>query len=136
MKPVQNLTKKGAVWNWDETCNNAYNEVKKLIKEHLHLKFYDPNRPAILMTDASYHGFGYTLVQTAKFDTYGRPSKFDLIMAGSRTLKPVETRYSVTEIEATGLHWALGKCNHFLKGAKGTECWVDHKPLVGLRSKS
>ena len=136
LKPVQNLTRKDVVWNWDESCQKAFNEVNKLLKEHLHLKFYDPKRPAILMTDASFHGFGYTLLQIAKFDNNGRPSKFDLIMAGSRTLKPVETRYSVTEIEATGLLWALGKCNHFLRGAKGTECWVDHKPLVGLRNKN
>ena len=136
LKSVQNLTKKGAVWDWNQDCQKAYEEVNKLIQEHLHLKFYDCSKPAILMSDASFHGYGYTLVQAAKFDTKGNPVKFDLIKAGSRTLKPVETRYSVTEIEATGLNWALGKCNYYLKGAKNTQCWVDHRPLVSLRHKN
>ena len=136
LKSVQNLTKKGAVWDWNQDCEKAYQEVNKLIQEHLHLKFFDCSKPAILMSDASFHGYGYTLVQAAKFDTKGNPVKFDLIKAGSRTLKPVETRYSVTEIEATGLNWSLGKCNYYLKGAQNTQVWVDHRPLVSLRSKS
>ena len=136
LKPVQDLTKKNVVWEWSDQCDRAYSEIISLIKQRLHLRFYDPNKPAILMTDASFHGFGFTLVQTAKTDNKGTPIKFDLIMAGSRSLKDVESRYSVTEIEATGLYWALTKCNHFLRGAKGTQCWVDHRPLVGLRNKS
>ena len=136
LKPVQNLVRKDAVWDWNQDCERAYQEVRKLIQEHLHVKFYNPNKPAILMSDASFHGYGYTLVQAAKFDNKGNPVKFDLIKAGSRTLKPVETRYSVTEIEATGLNWALGKCNYYLQGAKNTQCWVDHRPLVSLRHKN
>ena len=135
LKPVQNLTKKDSVWNWTPECDKSYTEINKLLKEHLELKYYNPQKPAILMTDASFSGFGFVLVQTAKYDSKNQPIKFDLIMAGSRSLKDVETRYSVSEIEAVALNWSLNKCSHFLKGAPKTEVWVDHKPLIGLHKK-
>ena len=83
------------------------------------------------MTDASFSGFGFVLVQAAKYDNKHQPIKFDLIMAGSRSMKDVETWYSVSEIEAVALNWSLNKCSHFLKGAPKTEVWVDHNPLIG-----
>ena len=57
---IQELTKNNVVWNWSDQCNKAYLEINNLIKERLHLRFYDPSKPAILMTDASFHGFGFT----------------------------------------------------------------------------
>ena len=67
------------------------------------------------MTDASFSGFGFVLVQAAKYDNKNQPIKFDLIMAGSRSLKDVETRYSVSEIEAVALNWSLNKSGYLAK---------------------
>ena len=135
LKPIQALTKKDTKWNWSTECDRNYQEVKKLLLEHLNLKFYDPKKPSILMTDASFFGVGFCLVQTAKRDEKGTPIKFDLIKAGSRTLRDVESRYSVSEVEATALHWGLKKCDHYLRGAPDVEAWSDHKPLCGMKEK-
>ena len=73
LKPVQDLTRKDVVWNWSKECDRAYTEVNKLIKERLHLRFYDPKRTAILMTDASFHGFGFTWSKQQSLMTKDRP---------------------------------------------------------------
>jgi hypothetical protein len=46
----------------------------------------------------------------------------------SRTLSPVERRYSLTEREALSVYWAIKRFNMYLYGMCFT-VYTDHKPL-------
>ena len=53
-------------------------------------------------------------------------------MAGSRFLKPAESRYAPVEGEALAVVWCLRKAKLFLIGCPNLTLVTDHKPLVKL----
>ena len=53
-------------------------------------------------------------------------------MAGSRFLKPSETRYAPVEGEALAIVWALEQSKYFTRGCDDLLVSTDHKPLVKL----
>lgn len=63
MKPVTNLTKKGASWRWSEAELKAFNQLKALVTESPALALYDSNAETDLHTDASKHGVARILMQ-------------------------------------------------------------------------
>lgn len=66
------------------------------------LAFYDPNRPTTLFTDASLlNGLGFILKQCATSGTR------QMVQAGSRFLRPFETRYAMIELECLASSWAM-----------------------------
>ena len=86
------------------------------------------------MTDASFQGLGYCLLQYDENDVEEKRPK--LIVAGGRGITPAESNWSVCEIETLGLVYALKKLRHFIAGCQSVKIRVDHKPLIGLFSKS
>ena len=53
-------------------------------------------------------------------------------MAGSRFLKPAETRYAPVEGEALAIAWSLEHTKYFTQGCDNLMVVTDHKPLVKL----
>ena len=53
-------------------------------------------------------------------------------MAGSRFLKPCESRYAPVEGEALAIQWALDQTRYFTLGCDDLLVVTDHKPLVKL----
>ena len=53
-------------------------------------------------------------------------------MAGSRFLRPSETRFAPIEGEALGITWALEQTKYFTMGCDTLLVATDHKPLVKL----
>ena len=53
-------------------------------------------------------------------------------MAGSRFLKPAESRYVPVEGEALAIAWALDNTKFFTQGCNDLVVKTDHKPLVQL----
>jgi transposase InsO family protein len=124
-EPIRGLLKKHVAFTWGPEQQRAFQEVKRSLTSDLCVAPYDVNKPAVLFTDASsVHGLGYALMQENR-----------LVMAGSRSLIDAETRYSVMEIEATAIAWAIKACRHYLVGNPGFVVRTDHKPLVGIFRK-
>ena len=128
--PLRELTKPKVAWNWLPEQEEAFATVKKVLTSDLVVKHYNPELPVELITDASRVGFGYALVNR---ETSGAIA---LINCGSRALTDAESRYSVIDLEATAILFAVKKCFHYLFGHPGFKVITDHKPLLGIFSKN
>jgi hypothetical protein len=64
LKPLSPLLKKGMLWVWTTTHEDAFLKIKKALSETHDLAFYDQNRPTALHVDASrLFGLGFILKQ-------------------------------------------------------------------------
>lgn len=90
VEPLHNLLCKGAPFNWDVAAENSFQQVKRYLHDAPISSLFGPTLPIVVSTGASDHGLGTELQQT---DTR-------TIQFASRSLSPVECRYSTAEKEA------------------------------------
>jgi hypothetical protein len=115
---------------WDETCDQAFRELKELMVCSPILGYPDFTLPFILETDASVKGMGAVLSQEQETGKV-------VIAYGSRSLKPSERNmenYSAMKLELLALKWAIAdKFRDYLLGAKFT-VFTDNNPLCYLET--
>lgn len=63
-KPLTQLTKKDAKFEWSNDCAKAFEELKTKLTEGPVLSIYDPKRETELHTDASSRGYGAILLRS------------------------------------------------------------------------
>ena len=80
-RPIRQLTKKDVPWQWTEAEEEAFEEIKRAIVSNPVLRFFDPQIPVTVQTDASSTGLGAVLLQM------GQP-----IAYASRSLKESEKK--------------------------------------------
>ncbi|HEX4851494.1 MAG TPA: reverse transcriptase family protein, partial [Puia sp.] len=114
----------------DEKSLKSFEDVKKAIATDVLLRYpdfhaaqNDEKRHFVMLTDASHQGLGAVLCQPDE-ELCLRPIYF-----ASRRTKGGEVRYSATEIEGKGLHYACYKFYQFIAGCKVT-VFTDHNALV------
>ena len=123
--PLFSLTCKGALFQWDEACQESFDRLKLLLIQAPLLVFPDFTKPFVLETDASGQGLGAVL---------GHQQESGLVASiafTSRTLQKHEQNYGVTELEALGVVWAI---KHFRPYLYGHACkvYTDHEALKSL----
>lgn len=89
-KPLTNLLKKDADFNWNDLCKEAFTQLKQLLLQRPLLQYPDFSRALIVTTDASNVVIGAILSQ----GPIGSDLKISYI---SRTLNKAEVNYSTTE---------------------------------------
>ena len=99
------------------------NTIKNDIASAVELIHYDPNKPAIIETDASLKGIGAVLIQD------GKPVRFL-----SKALTPAEANYTNIERELLAILFACEKLHRYTFGRKIT-VHTDHKPLQAIFQK-
>ena len=87
------------------------------------MAYFDPNKETQLVTDASPTGLSAILLQATP-----STEKTCVVAYASRTLTPVERRYSQTEKEALAIVWAIEKLHIYLYG-NHFKLITDCKPL-------
>lgn len=87
LHPLYGLLKKETPWSWSKECNQAFNNIKTIVRENRSLAHYNPNYPIRLKVDGSDYGLGAVISQ--KIDGIDKPLAF-----ASRTLSTAEERYS------------------------------------------
>lgn len=93
------------------------------------LAFFDPSKPIILRTEASFNeGLSAALLQ--KTDRGIQPVYFI-----SRTMTETEKRYSQTKKDALAIKWAKKRLTIYLLGASRFRIVTAHKPLIPLFNK-
>ncbi|KAK4321239.1 hypothetical protein Pmani_007963 [Petrolisthes manimaculis] len=122
--PLTSLLKKDVPFQWSETRQKSFCDLKHALTSAPVLAYPDYSKPFILNTDASYSGLGAVLMQ--EHQGKNRP-----IAYASRTLNKAEKNYAVTEIEALAVVWALKKFKYIIYGYP-IEILTDHKPLLHL----
>ena len=119
-EPLRDLTKKGKQFHWSQEHEQSFQQIKKLLTSAKVMAYYDQSKETELTTDASPTGLSAILVQKTPGKQDGR-----VVAYASRTLSPVEQRYSQTEREALAIVWAIEKLHTYLFGSHfklNTDC--------------
>ncbi|MGI9627715.1 MAG: reverse transcriptase/ribonuclease H family protein, partial [Longimicrobiales bacterium] len=128
LEPVIRLTAKNVVFDWTEDCQQAFDNIKELLSEHMLLSRYDPVLPLCLVTDASDRGIGACLFQV-------RDKEFLPLEFYSKKLSEAERKYDVREKEMLAIRRSL---EHFDAYCKATHTYVfsDHESLRWMASST
>ncbi|RVW76388.1 Retrovirus-related Pol polyprotein from transposon 17.6 [Vitis vinifera] len=104
--PLTDLLKKNKAWEWDERCQQAFEDLKKVVTEELVLALLDHIKVFEVHTDASDFSIEEVLMQDR------HPITFE-----SRKLNDTERRYIVKENEMTTIIHCLHTWRHYLLGS-------------------
>ena len=99
--PLRELTKKDKPFHWSEQQERSFQRIKELLTSAKVMAYFDPSKETELITDASPIGLSAILMQRTSASDDRR-----VVAYVSRTLSPVERRYSQTEKEALAIVWA------------------------------
>ncbi len=116
-EPLRTLTKSDQPWTWTPQHQHAFDQLKNLLTSDTVLSYFNLHKEATIIVDASPVGLGAILCQDNHVVAYA-----------SRSLTPVEQRYSQTEREALGVLFAYEHFHLYIYGAK-FNIITDHKPL-------
>lgn len=122
--PLDDLLKKDAKFEWDNRCEAAFQEFKRILKSGLLLGHYDVTKHVTIASDASQYGIG----GVAYHETDG---EFKAFHYTSRKLTPAEQRYSQIEKEALGIIHCVKKFRMYILGRRFT-LLSDHQPLLKI----
>lgn len=126
-KPLCELLKKSVKWNWGETQQEHFDNVKELFLEAVLLRYPDPNKAYYLQTDSSGYALGGCLYQLDEDRLH------QVISFCSKGFSEAEKRWSVSEQEMWAIIYCLKKFETYVRGAK-LIIRTDHHSLTFLRS--
>ena len=123
-RPLTDLTRKNCTeFVWTPACEEAFEEIKRLLVTAPLLHPPNIDKEFFLWTDASEKGFGAILEQE---DDEGKRHP---IAYASRATNSAEQKYAPTELEVAALVFALEHFQVYLLGGKVT-VFTDHQALV------
>jgi hypothetical protein len=122
-EPLKDLVKEGYEWEWTQTQEQAFAEIKQEVCRTPVLTYFNPEAAHVIQTDASLRGVGAVLLQE------GRP-----VIFASRSLTETEQRYSNIERELLSVVFGCERLHNFLYGGRIT-VQTDHKPLETIFKK-
>eukprot|EP00833_Pecoramyces_ruminatium_P001282 jgi/Orpsp1_1/1175314/evm.model.c7180000053383.2 len=126
-KPLFTLLKKGVKFTWGPKEDESFNILKERLITAPILSMPDFKKQFIIRTDASGSGVGGVILQK---DDKGKEKPIHFV---SRSLKPPEENYSITDLEGTAAAYCVKKFKSYISGNPyETLLFTDHKPLVGL----
>ena len=111
------LTRKEVKFDWDDRCEEAFQELKRRLTSAPILIVPDRGQGYIVYCDASRAGLGCDLMQSGRVVAYG-----------SRQLKNHEQNYPTHDMELEAVVFALNIWCHYLYGEE-FEMYSDHKNL-------
>ena len=120
LKPIDDLTKKGRPFIWQEEQQKAFDTIKEMINPPV-LYLPKPGGRFILYCDSSRPHTGSSLWQIQK-------GKARLIGYASKSLPAPALNYSVTELEMTGMAVNIHLWRHLLHRVE-FDCAVDHRAI-------
>ena len=110
-EPLRQLTKKDQQFQWSAEHEHSFTQIKEFLTSAQVMAYFDPKKETELVTDASPTGLSAILMQNVPNSDEKR-----VVAYVSRTLTPVERRYSQTEREALAIVWAIEKLHLYLYG--------------------
>jgi len=123
-KPLTTLTKKDVPFVWTHECQQAFDELKRILSTEPLLIYPDFSQSYIVACDASTKAIGAVLSQLRNGEE--RP-----IAYCSRQLNSAESKYSVTELELLAFIFATKQFRCYLYGRRFT-VQTDHRALKWL----
>ena len=123
-EPLRALTRKNTPFQWTEACENAFQELKRIVCSDLQLTPFDPAAKTFVTTDASNVGIGGLLSQM-------QDGKEVPIAYGHHTLNDRQRNYSAGEREALAALFFVEYWEKYLLG-KHFVLRSDHQTLRTL----
>ena len=127
--PLYQLTRKDGRKR-KKTHSGRYKTPSQRTRQWHSLTFFDPSRPIIPRTEASYNQ-GLSAAQLQKTDKGIQPAHFI-----SPTMAETEKRYNQTEKDALAIKWAKEQLRVYRLGAPRFRIVATHKPLLPLFNKA
>ncbi|KAE8690049.1 hypothetical protein F3Y22_tig00110929pilonHSYRG00045 [Hibiscus syriacus] len=107
VKLLTDLLKKGCEWVWSKDCQEAFDDLKKVVISEPVLTLPDLEKPLEVETDASDYAIGGVLLQDKH-----------LVAFESRKLNETEARYTAPEKELLAVIHCLRIWRHYFLGSK------------------
>ena len=115
--PMTRLTRKEVKFDWDDRCEEAFQELKRRLTTAPILIVADRGQGYTVYCDALRAGLGCVLMQSERVVTYG-----------SYQLKNHEQNYPTHDMELAAVVFALKIWRHYLYGEE-FEVYSDHKSV-------
>ena len=115
--PMTRLTRNRVKFEWDDFCEQAFQELKRRLTSALILMVLERGPMYIVYCDDSKGGLGCGLMQSKRVVAYG-----------SRQMKNHERNYPTHDMELTAIVFALKIWRYYLYGEK-FKVFSDHKSL-------
>ena len=123
-RPLHELTRKNATFQWSDACERSFIELKRLLASPPILVAPRDEGTYVLDTDASDQALGVVLQQE-------QDGVLRVIAYASRALSDVERRYCITRKELLGVVYGLKKFRQHLLG-RPVVVRTDHAALTHL----
>ena len=123
-RPLNVLLKKNQPFEWNDACEQSFNELKSRLISPPILAHFKPECPIILYTDASGYAIAAILSQI-------QDKKEVVISYNSKSLDERQQNFCVTEREALAIVWGIQKLRPYLYGSAFV-IRTDHCPLCSL----
>ena len=122
-KCFNDMTKKGATFNWTKECNAAFKLLKEKLMEDPVLTSPQVDKDNVIHCDASKYSYSGILQQT-------RPGTEELAPVAyfSGNFDKTQIKWNITEKEAYAIYKSVKKFAFYITGVK-TMVFSDHKPL-------
>ena len=122
-KCFNDMTKKGATFNWTKECNAAFKLLKEKLMEDPILISPQVDKDYVIHCNASKYSYSGILQQT-------RPGTEELVPVAyfSGNFDKTQVKWNITEKEAYAIYKSVKKFAFYITGAK-TTVFSDHKPL-------
>ena len=125
--PLRELLEKDAQWCFEAAHENTIERLKSIITSEPVLKYFDPQLPTKVSTDASKFGLGATLEQK-------HSDKWCPVAFASCALTQAEYNYCPIEKETLSVFFGCEKFHEFVYGQL-FEVENDHQPLKSIFNK-
>ena len=122
--PIYHLTKKSVPFHWGELQQKAFEQIKKDLTEAPVLAMPNSEGHMVLVSDTSKIACGSALYQEQK-------GRYRLIAYFSKKLPLSAQRYSISELELTGIYANVLAFKHLLRNVHFT-LYCDHSTLVHI----
>ena len=122
-KCFNDMTRKGATFNWTKECDAAFKLLKEKLMEDPVLISPQVDKDYVIHCDASKYSYSGILQQT-------RPGTKELspVAYFSGNFDKTQVKWNITEKEAYAIYKSVKKFTFYITGAK-TTVFSDHKPL-------
>jgi len=139
--PLYELLRKDVKYEWSSEQQASFERLKECLMTAPILIQPDYSQPFVLVTDASKSGLGGLIGQAPSFNTATwskhwsqLPDDLQPIAYCSKTLTPADKNLSATELEASGIIYALSKFRIYTYGQR-LGIFTDHSALPDLSKK-
>ena len=122
--PIYQITRKGIPFYWGEEQENAFQDIKKALTSPPVLVMPNNTGHLVLVSDTSKVGCGGALYQNIR-------QMYRLVSYCSKKLPEAVQRYSISELELTGLLANVSTFKHILKNTI-FDVYCDHSALVHI----